>query len=370
MSRAGADEFRIMLDGLAAGRELALATVVATSGSVYRRAGARMLIEAGGETFGSVSGGCLEADLVERARRLAPGMPPQVIEYDGVAEDGMPWGLGLGCNGRVAVVLRRLGSGDRGWLELVCAARAVRHPAALATVFGGAGIAPGVTLAVDAQGATAGIGDSATVLETPLRAVLAAGRTRIEHADAGGRSVLYEYLPPALQLWIVGAGPDAGPLAAAARGLGWTVRVVDHRAALMRPERFPGCTLDVGEPQQALAQLAADARTAIVVMTHNYERDRRALAALAGAAPAYLGVLGPRSRTERLRAELRARGCWPKLAAERLFAPVGLALGAETPEEIAVAIVAEIVAQVRGGPGGSLRDRDAPIHEPEPGQGV
>jgi xanthine dehydrogenase accessory factor len=366
MSHDPAAEFGIMLARLERGRPLALATVVATSGSVYRRAGARMLIEPGGESIGSVSGGCLEADLQERALRLATNPAPQVVEYDGLAADGMPWGLGLGCNGRVAVVLQPLQPQDRAWVELLCAARRARRPAALATVFGGAALQPGAVLAVDAQGAVAraaGVSALDGALQSELRGMLAAGRTHIvRQVGAADCSVLLEYLPPAIQLWIIGAGPDAGPLVAAACAQGWNVIVSDHRAAQLTPQRLAGATLQLGEAEATLPRLRVDARTAIVIMTHNYERDRRALAVLAPTAPAYLGVLGPQARTQRLLQELAAAGVRLEAARGALHAPVGLALGAETPEEIAVAIVAEIIARFRGGHGGSLRDRREPIH--------
>jgi xanthine/CO dehydrogenase XdhC/CoxF family maturation factor len=289
-----------------------------------------------------------------------------VIEYDGLAADGMPWGLGLGCNGRVSVVLQPLGPADRPWIELLCAARRARRPAALATVFGGAALASGVALAVGAQGGAAPAG-TAGVLDGELRAALeqaiASGRTRIATGiGAADCAVLLEFLPPAIQLCIVGAGLDAAPLAAAAGAQCWDVIVMDHRAAQLGAARFPGATLLAGEPEATLPQLRGDARTAVVIMTHNYERDRRALAALAGTSPGYLGVLGPRERTNRLVKELAEAGVRLDAARAALHAPVGLALGAETPEEIAVAIVAEIIAHFRGGRGGSLRDRNEPIH--------
>jgi xanthine dehydrogenase accessory factor len=368
MSRATTDVFGIMLERLDSGRPLALATVVTTSGSVYRRAGARMLIEPGGQAIGSVSGGCLEADLQERALRFAAEPAPQVIEYDGLAADGMPWGLGLGCNGRVSVVLQMLRPQDCEWARLLCAARAGRRAAALATVFGGRIQAAGATLAIDAQGMAAPT-DLAPALGAALRAelhsVLASGHTRIAPAlGAIDCVVLLEFLPPPIRLVIVGGGSDAVPLAAAARAQGWDIVVTDHRATQLAADRFPGAELLATELEASLPLMRMDARTAVVVMTHNYERDRRALAALAVVPPAYLGALGPRARTERVLQELQAGGA--QLAGLRrvLHAPVGLALGGETPEEIAVSIIAEIIARFRGGPGGSLRDSAEPIHAP------
>ena len=371
MSRVVADEFGIMLEHLASGRPLALATVVATAGSVYRRAGARMLIEPGGEVIGSVSGGCLEADLQERALRFASDPRAQVIEYDGFAEDGMPWGLGLGCNGRVTVVLQPLTAEHASWLRHLCAARARRAGAALATVFAGTALPAGVAQALVERdgGADAGATPAAgtafgVALQRELGAALRARQTRIARGIAATDcAVLLEYLPPPVRLCLIGAGPDAEPLAAAGLAQGWQVIVCDHRPALLQPTRFAGALLRPGEAEVALADLGMDARTAVVIMTHHYERDRRALAALAQQPPAYLGMLGPRARTGRILDELASAGTPLAAARAALHAPVGLALGAETAEEIAVAIVAEIIACFRGGPGGALRDRDAPIHD-------
>ncbi len=370
MSRVVADEFRIMLERLASGRPLALATVVATAGSVYRRAGARMLIEPGGEVIGSVSGGCLEADLQERALRFASDPRAQVIEYDGFAEDGMPWGLGLGCNGRVTVVLQPLVAEHASWLRHLCAARARRAGAALATVFAGTALPAGVVQALDERdGINAGAAPAAVTafgaaLQRELGAALRARQTRIARGIAATDcAVLLEYIPPPVRLCLIGAGPDAEPLAAAGLAQGWQVIVCDHRPALLQATRFAGALLRPGEAEVALANLGMDARTAVVIMTHHYERDRRALAALAQHPPAYLGMLGPRARTARILDELARAGTPLAAARAALHAPVGLALGAETAEEIAVAIVAEIIACFRGGPGGALRDRDAPIHD-------
>ncbi|MCC7461414.1 MAG: XdhC family protein [Gammaproteobacteria bacterium] len=369
MSRTSIDEFRVMLERLRQGRRLALATVVATAGSVYRRAGARMLIEAGGDTLGSVSGGCLEADLQERALRFAADPRAQVITYDGLADDGMPWGLGLGCNGRVTVVLQCLASADAAWAAQLCAARQRRAAAALATVFDGAALPAGVAGLLDEQGAM-WIADPAAAgggIDTPLRAALAATlaqrQTRIVHGMLGADCrVLLEYLPPPIHLCLVGGGDDAVPLVAAAVAQGWAVSVCDHRPALLQAACSAGAAPRAGEPEAALAGAPIDTRTAVVVMTHHYERDRRALAALATRSPAYLGVLGPRARTQRIIEELRAAGVSLEALRSALHAPVGLALGAETAAEIAVAIIAEIIAHFRGGAGGALKDRDAPIH--------
>ncbi|MDQ7850241.1 MAG: XdhC family protein, partial [Armatimonadota bacterium] len=167
---------------------------------------------------------------------------------------------------------------------------------------------------------------------------------------------------------VVGAGHDAIPLVAQGVALGWRVLVVDRREAYLTSQRFPGATFLHAPFAQAGAEVPLDERTAVVVMTHNYLHDRdflRTLLARPGPSPFYLGVLGPRARTQRMLRELAAEGIVPspELAA-RLYAPIGLDVGSESPEEIALAVVAEIMAVERARRAGFLRDRPGPIHAP------
>ena len=174
-----------------------------------------------------------------------------------------------------------------------------------------------------------------------------------------GDAVLDPILPP-LHLVLCGAGPDAGPLAAAGLRLGWRVSVVDPRRSLLRPDRFPGAVLHDAEPAQAADVVGAGEWTAVVLMSHDYLRDAAFLGGFAGRGVRYLGVLGPRDRTDRLLAELEKSPTDADLAA--LHAPAGLDVGADGAEEVATAIVAEILATLRGRTGIPLRDRPGPIH--------
>jgi xanthine/CO dehydrogenase XdhC/CoxF family maturation factor len=174
-----------------------------------------------------------------------------------------------------------------------------------------------------------------------------------------GESVLDPILPP-LHLVVCGAGPDAGPLVAAGVRMGWRASVLDPRRSLLRAERFPGADLHDVEPAMAAEAVGAGEWTAVVLMSHDYLRDAAFLDGFLGRGVPYLGVLGPRDRTDRLIAELETSPTDADIAA--LHAPAGLDIGADGAEEVAAAIVGEILAVIRGRSGTSLRDRPGPIH--------
>jgi xanthine/CO dehydrogenase XdhC/CoxF family maturation factor len=355
----------------ARGQSLAVATVIETSGSAYRRPGARLLVARDGAVHGVVSGGWLEPELRERARLTLATGAPQVLVYGDGADDS-PWASFAGTAGRVTVLLQRLPRARGNWLEFVRQRHQKRRAVALATVFAraaGSELAVGDCAVLDSAGVRhvrALPGEDAAALESVLRESLRDARTHVVRGFAGeGSAALVEYLPPPVRLVVVGAGHDASPVVGGAQALGWETIVADPRPGCLLPERFPDSELRLGEPETALARFAGDARTAVLVMTHDLDRDRRALATVAHAELAYLGVLGPGARTGRLLGELDAAGVRLRAAERgRLYAPVGLALGAETPEEIAVAILAELVAHFRQGALRSLRGRAEPIHAP------
>ena len=323
-------------DATAARNEpMALATVVATRGSTYRRAGARLLIPALGEPIGNISGGCLECDVARIGREVIASGEPRTVEFDMTADDDAVWGYGLGCNGAIELFVEP----TRGALESVAALRS-GQAACLVTPLTGPDAG---SHRLETDGAAA--------------AALSGGTPRVE--EVGGERIFYEPLLPPLRLLVCGAGHDAVPLVRQALGLGWRVVVVDVRDALLTPERF-GLGVDFANPnpEAAADALAPDLRTAAVLMSHNYLRDIAYLRSFLDRPLAYLGVLGPRGRTEQMLAEIGA----PE-AMSRLHAPAGLDIGAEGPEEVAHAIIGEILAVIRGREGGPLRDRRGPIHE-------
>jgi xanthine dehydrogenase accessory factor len=332
-------ELSEILDGAGAmaarGEPMALATVVATRGSTYRQAGARLLIPALGEPIGNISGGCLEGDVARIGREVIASGESRTVEFDMTADDDAVWGYGLGCNGAIELFVEP----TAGALESVAALRSGQ----------------GACLVTPLTGPDAG----SHRLETEGAAAdaLSGDTPRVE--EVAGERVFYEPLLPPLRLLVCGAGHDAIPLVRQAVALGWRVVVVDVRDALLTPERF-GIGVDFANPnpEAAADALAPDPRTAAVLMSHNYLRDIAYLRSFVDRPLAYLGVLGPRGRTEQMLAEMGAPD-----AIARLHAPAGLDIGAEGPEEVAHAITGEILAVIRGREGGLLRERRGPIHQ-------
>jgi xanthine/CO dehydrogenase XdhC/CoxF family maturation factor len=345
---------RIRTDGPPA----VLATVVKVTGSAYRGAGARLLVLGDDTLAGGVSGGCLERDVIARAERIRASGRAELVSYD-LTSDDAPWGLGMRCGGHLQLLLEPLEDGIPDHLAFLIDAAKRREPAVVATLFrvtpavAGAGAAPaepGVTVGARLMlGPTVrGVG---AVADGPLggavladaKAALAAGRTGVHaYPWAGGEvEVLVEYVPPPISLLVCGDEREAAPLAALAEGLGWRVHLLGKHEAVP----------------------ALDGRSAAVVMTHNDARDLELLPAMLATGAPYVGLLGSRARTGLLLDDLRERG---SLAAgtdlQRLHTPAGLDIGAETPAEVALAIVAEIQAVFAGRPGGPLRERQGPLH--------
>ncbi|MDH4258912.1 MAG: XdhC family protein [Gammaproteobacteria bacterium] len=353
------------------GEVAALATVMRVVGSAYRRAGARMLLAADGTRVGLISGGCLEADLMERAQPvLATGLPITVT-YDASSDEDLIFGLGLGCNGTVEVLIERVPERPAGGhLALIGRCMGERRRLALATVFRSTGHVPlaarcwlldGEPLAGDLASGSVGV-----EIGPHADAVLRSGRHRNVTIESpqGSLDLLIEPVCPLPEFWILGAGPDAQPVARLAAELGFNVNVADHRAAIARREYFPGASrVVVCNPDRLAETVNPDDGSIVLVMSHSYANDRAYLRSLLTRSFIYLGLLGPRQRSERILAELAKEGIEPSREQRtRLHAPVGLDIGAETPEEIALSILSEVWAELTGRSGGRLRDRKAPIH--------
>jgi xanthine dehydrogenase accessory factor len=354
----------------AEGRKIALATIVGVTGSTYRRPGARLLVAEDGKMVGNLSGGCLEGEVHGVAQIVMESGESRLELYDLTADDEVVWGWGLGCNGAIEVFIE---PADKA-VELAGAIRRAideERPVVAATVLESSapGVEPGARLLVEANGSFDGTlgrdADDQAIAAESLRS-LAAGETvaREVALSEGTARIFFESIEPPPRLMICGAGHDSIPVAAVAAGLGWRVVVVDDRESLLNSERFPGAQTFVNCPPAEVAAAAnVDERTYVVVMSHNYLRDKDYLRALYGSRAAYVGMLGPKARLERLLSDLATEGVTPtdeELA--RIHGPAGLDIGAEGPEEIAAAIVAEIMALARGRRAGFLRDRNEPIH--------
>jgi xanthine dehydrogenase accessory factor len=304
-------------EAASSGTGAVLAHLVSVEGSHYRRPGARMLIAADGRAAGGVSGGCVEVDLFERVKGVLARGEPAAVEYDLRGREDRPWGLGLGCDGAVRILLQPLDGGTLAFLRDVESAHRARGTIAMATV---AIAAPGATLGSRlVLGGEAPAALSAEVKEALRSALADPGGSPRTFPLPGGGAVLLERLLPPVRLLAFGNGPDVDPVLELARAVGW----------------------DVEKRRDAEDLGALDPRTAAVVMTHSFARDLEILRALAAAPPPYVGLLGPRVRTARLVSALESAA--PALEPV-LHAPVGLAIGGESPAEIALAIVAEVQA--------------------------
>jgi xanthine dehydrogenase accessory factor len=366
----------------AAGQRAALATVVRIVGSAYRRPGAKFLIEESGGTLGSVSGGCLEADVREVAMAVIATEQPWLRHYH-TGDDDVVWGLGLGCNGQVDVFvqpatagplatlagrLRQLFTGDAGF--------------ALATVVSGTGT--GGTLLIEPRGGGCAPMDTSGSLGSPDLDQLAMahahgllGQTAPAPGaglggggalvvQAGDSKLFVEALPPPPHLIVCGAGEDARPLVAYAADAGFRVSVYDHRPALLAAEWFPQAARRTVARPESLAALAAEedpgaalppaGRSLAVVKTHSLAHDREWARRLLAAGVPYVGLLGPRARTESILRDIGAPGD------ERVFGPVGLDLGADGPRQVAISIVAELLGVIARREPRHLSQRAEAIH--------
>ena len=329
-----------------AGRALSLGMLVHTAGSTYRKPGALILIAANGEYAGLISGGCLEGDLREHARAVIADGAPRTVRYDMRGEDEQLWGLGLGCEGAMDILLLRV-SPESGWeplAHLASALSAHRRTAIGVVVESALPQLPPGSLALDADTRAAPELAAAGVREALIGAA-AEGQSRWVEGPGWKLFVLPLSLPP--RILLLGAGPDALPVVEFAARLSWKVTLVDHRPAYAVAAHFPAAERVLRlDPERLAAALDLNGYAAAVVMSHHLPSDLAYLRALAATAIPYVGLLGPAVRRERLLAELGAEAHTLK---QRLHAPVGLALGGRTPESIALAIVAELHAFVHAG---------------------
>jgi len=317
-----------------------LATVVATAGSTYRKPGARMLIMADGSYLGLLSGGCLEADLKLHAQEVLDSGVPRAIEYDMRGPDDILFGIGAGCEGAMRVLLEPAGPGSPAAAALATAGRATQagQPASLVSVHESADVPLGTYEA--APPLPAALSDAAAQS-------LGDGASRAMDWQEDGRRTraFVQFLAPPPHVLICGAGPDAQPVVSAARALGWRVTVVDHRPAYAAAD-FPGADVRLCDPRLLREGVDVGRCHAAVVMSHHLPSDASYLRELAQAGvPAYVGLLGPEARRSRLAREL---GPVAEELRFRLRGPVGIDIGAVTPEGIALAIVSQIHAWLAG----------------------
>jgi len=326
-----------------------------------------MLILPDGRRVGSISGGCLEGDVSKKAWWFTEGGRASVRVYDTSSDDDAVWEFGLGCNGIIHVLLERVETdASREALEFLDACRSSGKAAVMATVIRGNSLT-GDRLFVHPDGKTSGIlrqSPAARELRPHIEQILREKKSRLVHFN--GDEIFVEWIGPPESLLVFGAGHDAVPVVAMAKQLGWNVTVADARPAYASATRFPGADrVVVMRPGRLLADIPITKDSLVVLMTHNYPQDAKLLRDILPLRPRYLGLLGPQKRTEGLFSELGVR-----MDAVDAHGPMGLDIGADTPEGIALSIVAEIQAELAGRPGMKLRHRSGPIHLPPPESGA
>ncbi len=339
---------------------LVLVTIIGTEGSTYRKPGAMMLIAENRQYVGMISGGCLEGDLLHHADEVFASGQPKKTTYDMHVDDELVWGLGIGCDGIIHLLLQKLDRIDGfPMFDYISASVAARQAVMLA-------------MTVDGDAAGSGLGEMGLINSADKafgeeRLVSAASTAISKHwpdwrcqrpADA---TILLINIPPPPRVLLCGAGPDAVPVAAQFAALGWDCVVADHRSGFARLERFaPGCKVLLSRPEKLHLAVELEQIDAVIIMSHHLENDAaylRQLTPLLGddqqaGSLTYLGVLGPSARRDRL---CQMTG----FPSAKVHGPVGLDIGAELSEAIALSIAAEIHAVLNRRNGLSLTHKAA-----------
>ena len=326
-----------------AGRAVALAVVVHTDGSTYRKPGALMLIAGDGAYAGLLSGGCLESDLHEHALQVMASGTAKVITYDTGGSDDLLWGLGIGCEGLMQILLMRVGP-QNDWqpLDRFVSAHRRHERVAAAVVIASpdSALPPGSVVLANGQ---------QDGLQALLARAVATGRPGVLGGPSDPLRVLAVPLALPPRLLLLGAGPDVQPLVDFAGRMAWRITVYDHRPAYAEPSRFPLAEqVLLGRPEALGEALDLNRYDAAVVMSHHLPSDLAYLRVLSATRVPYVGLLGPARRREKLLADLGADAA--QLLA-RLRSPIGINIGGRAPESVALSIVAEIHARLTGAPG-------------------
>ncbi|HMI85793.1 MAG TPA: XdhC family protein [Polyangiaceae bacterium] len=352
-----------------------VATVMQVSGSSYRRPGARMIMGEDGSVTGGISAGCLEAALIRTAWWRTRNQEAVLVKYDSTSDDDeLGWGSGFGCNGVVEVLVEREHAASDAALDFITHTVAREQRGCLLTVFrsSAARVPVGSRASMTAAGDLAfyGRGEWGDFIEADELAAVrqvaktGSGRTLILQSHEGQIDVLVEPVVPPPRLFLCGEGPDAVPLARFARDLGWSVVVWASEPRWLSRERFHGLgELATGTAHELRREVDASAQPAAVILSHRYERDRDLLEGLLASKTTYIGILGPRARALRLLADVGQ----PTLSADvarRIHAPIGLDIGAETPQEIGLSVMAEIQAVLSGSTAKPLSQCRGQIHRP------
>jgi xanthine dehydrogenase accessory factor len=346
-------------------KQMALVSVVKVDGSSYRRPGARMLVTEDGQTTGVISGGCLEGDALRKAQFAMFEQKNKLEIYDTTDDENNKLGVQLGCNGIVYILFEPVKNDDaNNPINLLRRISLNRKDAVLVTLFNENKTA----LQIGTSGFVSSKdsffkNDEFLYLKSDCIHVLKNKSSLIEPGP-GNSTVLIQFIPPAIQLIVVGAGNDAQPLVEIASLLGWNISVIDGRPAYASRERFTKANeVIVSKPSEILSAVQTDEQTAVVLMTHNYYYDLAALEKFIKTNCNYIGVLGPKKKLHKMFDELKEKGInMETKEVQKIYGPVGLDVGAETSEEIALSIIAEIKAVFSERQGSYLKERPTEIH--------
>jgi xanthine/CO dehydrogenase XdhC/CoxF family maturation factor len=353
------------------GEKMALATVVAVRGSTYRRPGARLLVRDGGELIGNISGGCLDGDVQELAKEVMSGGRARLVDFDLTADDEAVWGWGLGCNGAMELFVEPAEKAFEVAHDLRRALEEEREISVVTVIESSLDrVERGARLLVHPDSRrekTLGDVEADEAATTAALAALSKGQSIKQDLSVGDGTItaFIEVLEPSAKLLICGAGLDAIPVVRFAAALGWRPIVIDDRERFLTHERFPEAEafIPLQRPLEAADRAGADRRTFVIVMSHNYLRDKDYIRSFLGTDVAYVGSLGPRKRLDSILTDLAKEGVEPSEdELEKIYAPAGLDVGAEGPEEVAWSIMAELLAVRAGRRAGFLRDRKGHIH--------
>lgn len=349
-------------------KKTALATVVHVEGSSYRRPGARMLVTEDGELTGAISGGCLEGDALRKALLAINQQQNKLVTYDTMDEEDTAIGIQLGCNGIVHILFEPIDTAKENNPIVLLEKAAVQITNSIVvTLFNldGSQIQYGTCLFVAGNFRYGKIEVSAinNEIEEDIAAVSANNYSVIQQYAAENISALIELIKPPVELIIAGAGNDAFPLVQMAHVLGWHTTIVDGRKTHANTQRFPGVKrIVVAKPADAVNQITINEQTVFVLMSHNYNYDLAMLKELIHTNSGYIGVLGPKKKLQKMLDELRLQGM-DTGNTDKIYGPTGLDIGAETAEEIALSIIAEIKAVLSNKNAGTLRDKNGFIHD-------
>lgn len=354
------------------GNATALATVVQVEGSAYRRPGARMLVTDDGQLTGAISGGCLEGDALRKARLVIIQRQPVLVTYDTTDEDDAKLGVQLGCNGVIHILFEPIDlENQNNPIRLLKTLADTRQISVLVTCYSlvdKKSLLQGTCLLLT-ENTRFKSNCANEALERSLlgdaRRALTNRKSLINIYDEESPVTAFvEVVEPAVSLIICGAGNDVVPLVEMARILGWQILIADGRTNMATAGRFPQADqVLVVKPDDLLNRINLDERSAVVLMTHNYNYDLAVLELLLPLGLAYIGSLGPKKKLQRMLAELEEKGInVTNDQLQTIYGPAGLDIGAETPEEIALSIIAEIKAIFSKRRGLPLREKNTPIH--------